>query len=299
MSEPRPWHRLFGLSLVDFFRGTPVQVELEKDLSLKQQWLDVVLLRKEAAPLPCRLPDGFEELAAHNLVTFKSYQEALDGWALNELVGHYVNYRKQASPSMQELLPETDFRLFAVSVRFPQTLARHVAVTPVQSGVYEVRHFTGVIRVVVIHELPQQEHNALLHLFSARMDLLQYGATHYRVRSKETSTLLLQLFERYSLEATLMPDALEQFAEETIEELLKKLPAEKRLKGLSPDERLEGLSPDERLEGLSPDERLKGLSPDELLAGLSPETRAALAQRLKEEGSRPSPEARAPEPGKE
>jgi hypothetical protein len=73
MSEPRPWHRLFGLSLVDFFRGLPVSVELEKDLSLKQQLLEVVILRKEAGALPCHLPDGFEDLAAHNLVTFKSY----------------------------------------------------------------------------------------------------------------------------------------------------------------------------------------------------------------------------------
>src|SRR5436309_1542357 len=120
MSELRPWHRLFGLSLVDFFRGMPVTVELEKDLSVKHQLLDVVLIRKGTAPLACRLPDGFEHLAAPNLVTFKSFQEALDGWALNELVGHYVNYRKQVSPSMQDLLPETDFRLFAVSVRFPQ-----------------------------------------------------------------------------------------------------------------------------------------------------------------------------------
>jgi hypothetical protein len=79
MSEPISWHRLFGVSLVDFFRGTPVIVELEKDLSLKQQLLDVVLIHKGAGPLPLRLPDGFEELAAHNLVTFKSYQEALDG----------------------------------------------------------------------------------------------------------------------------------------------------------------------------------------------------------------------------
>src|SRR5262245_40373404 len=122
MEMQRPWHRLFGLSLVDFFRGTPVTVELEKDLSFKQQLLDVVLIRKTSAALPCRLPDGFEELAPHNLVTFKSYQEALDGWALSELIGHYVNYRKQVSISMQELLPETDFRLFAVSVRFPQGL---------------------------------------------------------------------------------------------------------------------------------------------------------------------------------
>jgi len=36
MDAPQPWHRLFGLTLVDFFRGMPVIVELEKDLSLKQ-----------------------------------------------------------------------------------------------------------------------------------------------------------------------------------------------------------------------------------------------------------------------
>src|SRR5947199_2837852 len=120
---------------------------------------------------------------------------------------------------MQALLPETDFRLFAVSVRFPQTVARQVAVTSVQPGVYEVRHFTGVIRLVVVHELPQQEHNALLHLFSARTDLLRYGAEHYRQRSEETSTLLLQLLQRYRLEATLMKDSLEQLAKDTIEDL--------------------------------------------------------------------------------
>jgi len=37
--------------------------------------------------------EGLEELAAHNLITFKSHQEALDDWALKELTGHYVNYR--------------------------------------------------------------------------------------------------------------------------------------------------------------------------------------------------------------
>src|SRR5947209_17330765 len=154
MDEQRPWHRLFDLSWTDFFRGTPVSVELEKDLSLKQQLLDVVLIRKGPGALPCRLPDGFEDLAAHNLVSFKSYQETLDGWTLNELVGRYVNYRKQVSPSMQELLPEADFRLLAVSVRYPQGLARQVTLEPLQQGVYRVRHFTGPIRVVVVHQLP-------------------------------------------------------------------------------------------------------------------------------------------------
>ncbi len=290
MAEQRPWHRLFGLSLMDFFRGMPVSVELEKDLSLKQQLLDVVILHKGPGVLPCRLPDGFEELASHNLVTFKSYQETLDGWALNELIGHYVNYRKQASPSMQELLPESDFRLFAVCVRSPQALAQQLTLTPIQPGVYNVRHFTGVIRVVVVHELPQEEHNALLHLFSARTELLQYGASHYQLRSGETSTLLLQLYERYRLEVALMPDLLEQFAEQTIEDLLKKLPAERLLKILSAEERLRGLPVEERLRGLPVEERLRGLSLDDLLAALSPETLAALVQRLTDRSTHSTPE---------
>jgi hypothetical protein len=92
MSEPIPWHRLFGLTLVDFFRDMPVSVELEKDLSLKQQLLDVAIIHKNAGVLPVQLPDGFDDqLAPHNLVSFKSFHEPLDGWALNELIGHYVN----------------------------------------------------------------------------------------------------------------------------------------------------------------------------------------------------------------
>ena len=68
-----------------------------------------------------------------------------------------------------------------------------------------------------------------------------------------------------------MPDMLEQFAEETIEEILKSLPAEKILNALSAQE------------------RLKGLSADDLLAALSPEIRAALAQRHRDDGSLPKP----------
>jgi hypothetical protein len=152
MDEQRQWHRLFGMSLTDFFVGLPVIVEMEKDLSLKQQLLDVLVVRKGVGPLNCTLPDGFEELAPHNLISFKSFQEALDGWALNELVGHYVNYRKQVSPSVDDLLPEGDFRLFAVCVRFPRGLSGQVQLDKVQEGVYRARHFSGEVRLVVVHQ---------------------------------------------------------------------------------------------------------------------------------------------------
>ncbi len=283
MDDYQPWHRLFGLSWIDFFHGLPVTVEVEKDLSLKQQWLDVVIIRKDAAPLSCRLPDGFEELAPHNLITFKSYQEALDGWTLHELCGHYVNYRKQVSPSMQSLLPENHFRLFAVSVRYPQKLAQQMTLTPLAPGVYEASHFTGRLRIVVVHQLPRAEHNAMLHLFSAQADLVEYGTEHYQSRSGETTSLLRQLYERHRREGMPMPYTMEDLVRETIDELVKTHPDEIARK-LPPEKRLEGLTPEKRLEGLTPEKRLEGLSADELIEGISRETLEALLRQLKRRG---------------
>src|SRR5579875_777717 len=245
MSDPRPWHRLFALSWIDFFQGTNVAVETEIDLSLRQQFLDVVLIRKGREPIPWPLPDGFDDLAAHNLLTFKSYQETLDGWALHELVGHYVNYRKQSSPSLQELLPESDYRLLAVCARYPHHLAQQAIWTRLREGVYEVQLLTLAIRIIVINQLPQAEHNALLHLFSAREELLRYGREHYRPRSAETSTLLYELFRTYSEDPD-MSDKLKEFVRQSIDNLLASLPPEERLKGLPPEERLKGLPPEER-----------------------------------------------------
>jgi hypothetical protein len=120
-----------------------------------------------------------------------------DGWALDELVCYFVNYRKQVSPNMRDLLPLSDFRRFAVCVRSPDNLKRAGVLQPLQQGVYEARHFSGEVRVIVVHELPQQEHNAPLLLFSASRDLVEYATQHYQPHSPETSTLLWQLAARY------------------------------------------------------------------------------------------------------
>jgi hypothetical protein len=184
----------------------------------------------------------------------------------------------------------TDFRLFAVSVRFPAGLAQQVPLTRLQAGVYEVRHFTGTLRLVVIHQLPQEEHNAMLHLFSAQDDLLRYGAEHYRQHSEDTTTLLLQLFKRYRLEGLTMLDPLQQLHLDTIDEILRSLSPEERLKGLPAEERLKGLSDDDLRKRLSPEARVEGLSPDELLAALRPETLEALVRRVKEKGSSSNPD---------
>ena len=284
MDEQRPWHRLFSLAWTDFFRGLPVTVDVERDLSVKKQLLDIVLIHLAGSALACRLPDGFENLSTYNLVTFKSYQEKLTVWSLLEIIGHFVNLRKQVSPSMKEddLLPWENFRLFAVAAPFPRNLLDdHIPLEQIQSGVYDIQVLTQRIRLVVVSQLPQEEHNALLHLFSASGPLFAYGAQHYRIRSAETSSLLLQLVRRYQEGVLTMPDILEEFTREFIDSFLKTLPAKKRL---------EGLSAAERMKDLSPEERLKGLSVEEQIAALSPQAREALVRQSKTNGSPPNPQ---------
>ena len=71
-----PWRRLLGLALTDYFHGTGWRVEVEKDLALKRQLLDVLIIEREPGQStelsdPC---DGFETLRPHNLLTYKSMQ---------------------------------------------------------------------------------------------------------------------------------------------------------------------------------------------------------------------------------
>ena len=110
----RDWHRLFGLLLTDFFKNSPSVVEVERDRSQQQQFLDVVIVRRRRGKFPGPLPDGLSGLAEHNLITFKSLHEALDDWVIWELLGSNVAYRKFVSRSPSELLPEDRLRLYAV-----------------------------------------------------------------------------------------------------------------------------------------------------------------------------------------
>jgi hypothetical protein len=260
----RQWHRLFGLLLAYYLADSPFVVEVEKDLSARVQRLDVVVVRRRPGGLARPLPDGLDDFADHNLITFKSFQESLDDWALKELTGHYVNYRKQVGPK-HGLLPESDFRLYAVSARQPRDLFRAVPPTPLGEGVYDLRRGTDTFRVVVAGELPTTERNALLHLFSAAPDRVEYGAAHYRLQSAETSSIVSQLFEGYQHQRLPMSYTMQDFIKDFV-------------RG--------------HLDQLTPEERLVGLKPEQLLAALPPERIEAYLQRVR--GEKPVPKKRGP-----
>jgi hypothetical protein len=274
------WHRLLGLILTDFFTGSNYEVELEKSLTLQEQYLDVLIIKKIKGKEPAYFPNGLETLSKHNLLTYKSLHEPLDAWAIDELVGYYTIYRKMVSPSTKMLLPIEDFQLYAVTTRRPQKLRRGHQLKRLKKGVYELWSASRPIRIIVTSELPAQGQNALWLFFSGQAEGFQFSDKHYRWHYPKNKGLLWQLYERYLKEEVVMSYTWEEFHREYTDPYLKSLSPEVLLKELSPEERLEGLSPNARLKGLSPDVRLKGLSPDvvfkqyqpeERLKGLSPE----------------------------
>lgn len=213
--SPFSWHRLFGLMLIDYLSTSPFSVELEVDLSHHRQLLDVIVVRRRSGEVAVCMPDGLQDLGDHNLISFKSFHETLDDWTLKELTGHYVNYRKQVSPK-GKLLSEDAFRLFAVCSRYPRDLLHDVPHLELQPGVFEIRRGTDQIRVVIAGELPLEERNALIHLFSAVQARVQYGAEHYQPQSKETSTLLYSIIKRHSSKEFAMPYTMQDFRRDFI-----------------------------------------------------------------------------------
>ncbi|MBF0227463.1 MAG: hypothetical protein HQK76_18615 [Desulfobacterales bacterium] len=276
------WHRLFGLILKDFFYGTGYEVELEMDLSIKKQFLDVVIIEKKEGTSLTEVPDGLEDLSRHNLVSFKSHQDTLNSFSIEELIGHYVNYRKQSSPSLDKLLPSDDFRLYAVTPLYPQKLFKDKGdkFQKYKEGVYDLDfNFVKSVRVIVLKEISNEDKNAMWNLFSAVPKSVSYGAEHYHWKSYDVSSIINVLYKKYNMEGINMPYTFQDFRRDYVLMNLDEIPLDDILKRFSPDERLKGLSPDERLKGLSPDDILKRFSPDKRLEGLSKED---LLKKLKD-----------------
>jgi hypothetical protein len=259
-----PWHRIFGMALTQYFAGSAWQVDVEVDLSLQQQRLDLVILRRQGVSVEPPWPDGFGTPAKYNLLTFKAMKDPLTAWVLKELSAHGVNYRKQISPGPDQLLPESHFRLLAASMRFPRQLASQIALQPQGPGTYDVQWGVDRIRILVLPEMPEAEQNVVWNLFSGDQERIGAALARLKPRLASWSSLLNHLLSYYGLEGMAMPYTMEQFEREAAEELLKKLTPEQLLARLTLEQLRERLTPEQRVEGLSPEQRVEGLSPEQL-----------------------------------
>ncbi len=257
------WHHLFGWTLMDYFTNSNYRIELEKDLSTKPQFLDVVIIEESTGSPPTQLPDGLENLSKHNLLTYKSLQEALDTLVIAELLGYYINYRKLLNPKEWDNLPLSDFRLYAVTTRYPRKLKREFKTLfkKIKAGVYDLKIDTHTIRIIVLNNMPKTEKNAVWQLFSGNSDGFKYGNKHYQWRYPPAVAMLEQLLKLYQQEGIEMPYTLEQACLECARHTLASMPPTERLKGLSLPEIIQQFSPNEVIKQFSPNEVFKQFSP--------------------------------------
>jgi hypothetical protein len=255
----RDWHRLFGMFVTAHFENSPYQVEVEKDLTVKKQLIDVTVVRREAAGNFDRYPDGLENMAEHNLLSYKSLHESFTVWSLLELGGHYVNYRKQVSPSFDELIPQEQFRLYGITTHEPVQLIKTFNPKKISEGVWELQWEEVCIRLIVLPQIPKGPHNDLWRLFSARADIVEEARTHYETcyQDSEHSVLMQMLYEYYLKEKLPMTYTRQQFEEDFVLAHLKSVSPEKILKQYSPEEVLKQYSPEQLLKGFSPEQRIQ------------------------------------------
>jgi len=197
--------------MTDYFTDSGYEVRVEVDLSIKKQRLDILIIERELVKQLSELPDGLENLARYNLISYKSFRQTVDAWTLDELNGHYVNYRKQISPSWDKLVPVEDLRLYAVCTRPPEKLATEATLKFVKQGVYDIQWGGKQIRLIVLEGLT-----------------MPYTVEDYKREHRQ------ELWEEFI--------SGELFEHWEMEELLKKLPLEKLLKGLPPEILLKRLS---------------------------------------------------------
>ena len=227
-----------------------------------RQLLDVVIIRHQQLPKGQILPDGLDLTAQHSLVTYKSHQEPLDEWAIQELIGHYVNYRKLESYQNNDgkLLSESDFQLYAVSTRYPKKLSSDKGSglklkKTSHSGVYHLDWGRADIRVIVTSEIEQTPNNTLWNLFSNRGEVVLYGLENYRFNESPVSTVVQKLIDYYRNEEKItMSYTIEDFNRDYLPEIIASniayFPAETFLQHFSAEERLRGLPAEELLKVL-------------------------------------------------
>jgi hypothetical protein len=283
------WHDLIGLTLTDLFKGSNFEVKTEENMSVKPQYVDVLIISKSNGKPIDKLPDGFEFLTDYNILTYKSLNQSMNQWAIAELLGHYVSYRKIVSPSPDKLLPESKFQLYAVSTNYPQKLLGAEKkfgkeIKKIKTGVYKISSpLVGSIIILVLSQMSHVQQNALWQLFSGNAVGFEYGDAHYKWHAPEDKSLLNQLYKLYLKEGVDMPYTFEDFHRDYTMPFIESLPTEVRLKGIPTEVRLKGIPTEVRLRGIPPDEVFKQFTPDEVFKQFTPSEIEAYLLKLKKE----------------
>ena len=218
------WHRLWGLMVAPLFERLGCDVTVEMDLSFKVQRLDMTVITKNK---PLYFDDvhpdyyqGFENLNDHNLLSFKSFNEVFNKTAIEELYGHFTNYKKLKGIETTKIV-----NLYAVTHHFPRDLFKQFHGTNwlkciIKNRVYDLNVFTPV-RFIITNSFD----HPILGLFSNKKDQIEKSLNRLKKDGwllKHVSSYLKKMFNYYSLEGIDMAYTREMFLRDNYPEDYKK-----------------------------------------------------------------------------
>jgi len=244
----------------------------------------VILRRTDDKGKAIELPDGFDNLREHNLITYKSIEDTLNRWAIYELYGHFINYCKQALDNDIEVNFD-NCQLYGISTRVPKKLLSQGPFSKVQDGIYDLEVLQYNTRIIVTGDMSKESNNAIWHLFSGKPHKFKYAQHYYEAHYTSLKALMQQLLGHYKeagvplmsfdldkYYADMVAKSHEMIIDEEWDVLMEKLFEKKTpdevMSRFSTEARLKGISVDERLQGVSVDERLQGVSVEEIQAFL-------------------------------
>ncbi len=281
-----PLHRLMGYLMVLNFEASPFEVEGEQDLARKKQLLDYVLIRRGSGNPPNPIADGFDNLADHTLISFKSSQESFDEFALRELIGHSVNY-ENLHESKDYSFKKNPLLMIALTTHYPRNILddKNVVKKELHPGVFETFHGVIPIRFIVINRLKKESRNAWLLLFSSLDDLVEYGREHTDISETDLSSVLNSLFGIAPEEGMVitpeqarMGIVFEYLDSPLVRAFIKAAPEDKVVQLLESQGSLDRIPPQNLLEKALEKDALKEAPSEKLFERLSPKQQEEMYQ---------------------
>lgn len=148
------------------------------------------------------------------------------------------------------MVPEADFDLVAVAMRFPRALAARVSLAPKERlGICEVGWRARPIPIVVPGQVEPHLRNAFWGLFSLDAAHFRHGLQHYHFQGAPVRTHLTELYRIYKKEVETMAYTVEDFLREPRGDVIDLFPPDVRpiiIDAIPVEERLRGLPPEER-----------------------------------------------------
>ena len=163
------WHCLLAQVLKELLNPVNIQVLTEVQVVSDPPKADIILLRREGKTwtqeqLDC-LADGLRDTNAKRLLIEFKYTESITEDTFQKLFIYDYLYRKS------EKLNKNQLQSFLVSSKTPGTdILKRFGFEPTeQKGVYASKiPFIGVIKVILLNEIADEPHNAIIKCFASR-----------------------------------------------------------------------------------------------------------------------------------